>query len=76
MFPEAGYDTFHQGASQDTEFQTAGRLRIGAELLALFDELEPPTKKLLAARIRRDVAENDLDTSWFYVEEEGLDTQL
>ena len=54
----------------------ARRLRIGAELLQLFDELDPQTKKQLASRIHRDVADNGLDTSWFYVEEEGLDTQL
>ena len=76
MHPDAGYGTFHLGASKDTEFQTARRLRIGAELLQLFDELEPQTKRQLASRIHRDVADNGLDTSWFYVEEEGLDTQL
>ena len=74
MHPAAGYDTFHLGASKDQEFQTARRLRIGAELLQLFDELPPLTKSQLAHRIRRDVADNGLDTSLFYVED--LDAQL
>ena len=74
MHPEAIYDTFHKGASKDEEFQTARRLRIGAELLHFFDELQPQTKRQLAHRIWQDVADNGIDTSLFV--EEELDAQL
>ncbi len=51
-----------------------GGRRIGAELQQYFDDLPRDTRKPLAQRLARDVADNGLDIRFFL--DEDLDTQL
>ena len=60
MYPNAGDDPYHQGASKDEEFATARRIRVTDEMHSLFEGLGAQERSLLASRVRQDIEDNGI----------------